>query len=205
MHFGVHKRSTQERILDTMLDNQMRDPEVNLKSILGKDELVLNFRPNDKSKHLGLQHVTLKAHTEAQRMMDEALLYRKSHLADDDQGLPPVSTKVAKYLKKTNKLPNISSPSALKDYVESTPMDPGSPKKSKQITLGNLRNQGNSNSRQNLIPFRNLHQKTHFRTIEHLMAKCEPKAQYERIPSPLPEISLARNGSNQSLKSLNKV
>ena len=65
MHFGVNKRSTQERILDTMLDNQMRDPEVNLKSILGKDELVLNFRPNDKSKHLGLQHVTLKAHTEA--------------------------------------------------------------------------------------------------------------------------------------------
>ena len=106
-------------------------------------------------------------------MMDEALLYRKSHLADDDQGLPPVSTKVAKYLKKTNKLPSIGSPSNLKDYVESTPIDPGSPKKSKQITLGNSRNR---NSRQNLIPFRNLHQKTHFRTIEHLMAKCEPKA-----------------------------
>ena len=88
-----------------MLDNQKRDPEVNLKSILGKDELILNLRPNDKSKHLGLQHVTLKAHTEAQRMMDDALLYRMSHLNNDDQGLPPVSTKVAKYLKKMNKLP----------------------------------------------------------------------------------------------------
>lgn len=87
----------------------------------------------------------------------------------------------------------------MKDYVELTPMD--SPKR-KQITLGNSKN---SDSRQSLIPFRNLHQKTHFRTIEHLMAKCEPKAQYERIPSPLPEISLLRNGSNQSLKSATKI
>ena len=66
-------------------------------------------------------------------MMDEALLYRKSHLNPDDQGLPAVSTKVAKYLKKTNILPY--SPSNMKDYVEQTPvMD--SPK-AKQITLGN--------------------------------------------------------------------
>ena len=37
------------------------------------------------------------------------------------------------------------------------------------------------------------------------MAKCEPKAQYERIPSPLPEISLLRNASNQSLQSASKI
>ena len=49
-----------------MLDNQTRDPEVNLKSILGRDELVLNLRPVDKSKHVGEKsHFTHKAHTEA--------------------------------------------------------------------------------------------------------------------------------------------
>ena len=82
-------------------------------------------------------------------MMDEALLYRKSHLNPDDQGLPAVSTKVAKYLKKTN----INySPSNMKDYVEQTPVI-DSPK-AKQITLGN---NAQKNSRNNLIPFRNLH------------------------------------------------
>ncbi len=35
-----------------MLENQARDPEVSLKSILGDEKLVLNFRPTDKSKHM---------------------------------------------------------------------------------------------------------------------------------------------------------
>jgi hypothetical protein len=49
-----------------MLDNQSRDPEVNLKSILGREELVLNLRPVDKSKHVGEKsHFTHKAHTNA--------------------------------------------------------------------------------------------------------------------------------------------
>lgn len=35
-----------------MLENQARDPEVSLKSILGDDKLILNLRPTDKSKHI---------------------------------------------------------------------------------------------------------------------------------------------------------
>ena len=64
MHFGASKRSHQERVLDSMLKNQQRDPEVNLKSILGNDELVMNLRPTDKSKWVGPRgHMTHKAAT----------------------------------------------------------------------------------------------------------------------------------------------
>jgi hypothetical protein len=52
MRFGKSKNTQKERVLEIMLDNQQRDPEVNLKSILGRDELVLNLRPTDKKKHL---------------------------------------------------------------------------------------------------------------------------------------------------------
>jgi len=38
-------------------------------------------------------------------MMDEALIYRKAHLNNDELGLPPVSNKVAKYLRKNGLLP----------------------------------------------------------------------------------------------------
>ena len=68
-----------------MLDNQLRDPEVNLKSILGNDQLVLNLRPLDHTKNVGTtNYFTHKAHTDAQRMQDESLIYRKSHLYDGD-------------------------------------------------------------------------------------------------------------------------
>ena len=49
-----------------MLENQSRDPEVNLKSILGRDDLVMNLRPLDKTKHVGVKsHFTHAAHTAA--------------------------------------------------------------------------------------------------------------------------------------------
>tara|TARA_B110000285_G_scaffold128680_1_gene144937 strand:- start:534 stop:683 length:150 start_codon:yes stop_codon:yes gene_type:complete len=49
-----------------MLENQSRDPEVNLKSILGSVDLVMNLRPLDKAKHVGEKgHFTHAAHTAA--------------------------------------------------------------------------------------------------------------------------------------------
>jgi hypothetical protein len=68
MRFGTSKNTQVERILEIMLDNQKRDPEVNLKSILGTDELVMNLRPTDKSKHLAKSYFTLNAQTRAQKM-----------------------------------------------------------------------------------------------------------------------------------------
>ena len=97
MRFGSHKHSTHERVLHHMLDNQQRDPEVNLKSILGSNEKVMNLRPLDKTKHVGQKtYFTHKAHTDAQRMQDEALLYRKHHLYDGDISLPPVNREVGR-------------------------------------------------------------------------------------------------------------
>jgi len=65
MRFGSHK-PTHQRVLHEMLDNQQRDPEVNLKSILGSNEKVLNLRPVDKAKHIGKKsYFTHKAHTDA--------------------------------------------------------------------------------------------------------------------------------------------
>ena len=64
----------------------------------------MNLRPVDKTKHLGEKsHFTHKAHTDAQRAQDEALLYRKSHLMDDEIGLPPVNAQIGKMIKKTQK------------------------------------------------------------------------------------------------------
>ena len=84
-----------------MLENQSRDPEVNLKSILGREDLVMNLRPLDKAKHVGdKSHFTFTAHTAAQRMQDEALLYRKIHLDHDALGLPPINEKIGKMIKK---------------------------------------------------------------------------------------------------------
>lgn len=49
-----------------MLENQSRDPEVNLKSILGRDDLVMNLRPIDKAKHVGEKsHFVHGPHTAA--------------------------------------------------------------------------------------------------------------------------------------------
>lgn len=48
-----------------MLHNQERDPEVNLKTILGSYDLVLDLRPTDKSKHVGdTDHFIHKARTD---------------------------------------------------------------------------------------------------------------------------------------------
>lgn len=66
MKFGASKLTNEERVLASMLDNQSRDPEVNLKSILGREELVMNLRPLNKAKHVGEKsHFTHKAHTNA--------------------------------------------------------------------------------------------------------------------------------------------
>jgi hypothetical protein len=39
-------------VLVSMLDNMQRDPEVNLKTLIGNEEQVLNLRPLDKEKFL---------------------------------------------------------------------------------------------------------------------------------------------------------
>ena len=38
--------------MQSMLDNMTRDPEVNLKSLLGSEFAVMNLRPTDKSRFL---------------------------------------------------------------------------------------------------------------------------------------------------------
>ena len=38
-----------------MLENKARDPEVSLKSILGDDKIILNLRPDDRTKHIEFQ------------------------------------------------------------------------------------------------------------------------------------------------------
>ena len=112
-----------------MLDNQQRDPEVNLKSILGSNEKVMNLRPLDKSKHVGNKaYFSHKAHTDAQRMQDEALLYRKHHLYDGDISLPPVNREVGRMNKMIRK--NQTS-----DYeAETTTQDAISKNKNKKVT-----------------------------------------------------------------------
>jgi hypothetical protein len=64
MRFGS-KRVGPERVIAEMQDNQLRDPEVNLKSILGTDELVMNLRPTDKSKHIAKSFFALSGKTRA--------------------------------------------------------------------------------------------------------------------------------------------
>ena len=86
-----------------MQDNQLRDPEVNLKSILGTDEMVLNLRPTDKSKHIAKSFFALSGHTKAQRMQDENLLYRNKHLNNRDLGLPAINERIEKMNKKFEK------------------------------------------------------------------------------------------------------
>ena len=57
----------------------------------------MNLRPTDKAKHVGKKsHFTHKAHTDAQRMQDEALLYRKNYLYEGDISLPPVNREVGR-------------------------------------------------------------------------------------------------------------
>lgn len=63
MRFGANRHTQEERVLERMLDNQTRDPEVNLKSILGRDELVLNLRPTDKTKHIDKAYFSIKGIT----------------------------------------------------------------------------------------------------------------------------------------------
>ena len=65
MRFGCSKNTQAERILETMIENQKRDPEVNLKSILGQEELVMNLRPLDKSKHIAKSYFSHRGVTKA--------------------------------------------------------------------------------------------------------------------------------------------
>ena len=128
-----------------MLENQSRDPEVNLKSILGRDDLVMNLRPLDKTKHVGEKsHFIYGPHTAAQRMQDEALLYRKIHLDHDALGLPPVNERVGKMIKKYNRMNNDSKKFNTdnseddEDYERDTKTDNFKSKKSRNIALSKV-------------------------------------------------------------------
>lgn len=41
-----------DRVIQQMLDNRQRDPEVNLRTLLGSHDKVMNLRPLEKEKHV---------------------------------------------------------------------------------------------------------------------------------------------------------
>lgn len=42
-----------DRVVQQMLENMTRDPEVNLRTLLGTSDKVMNLRPTDYTKHVG--------------------------------------------------------------------------------------------------------------------------------------------------------
>ena len=97
MQFGRFKKSNKERIHESMMENQARDPAVSRKSLLGNDELVMDLRPTKKERHVGASpYFALKAKTRAEEMQDETLLYRKKHFGNDEEGLPPVNSQIGR-------------------------------------------------------------------------------------------------------------
>lgn len=109
---------------------------------MGSDELVMNLRPTDKSKHLGSYSFCFKGKTKVEQMQDETLLYRKKFFSNDEEGLPPVSN----YIKKFDHLRgasyqeanDIAGPIKLQDFmkVEDLKESKMVPKLSKKPTLG---------------------------------------------------------------------
>jgi hypothetical protein len=89
---------------------------------LGQDELVMNLRPTDKSKHIAHSHLILKGQTYVQRMQDDSLLYRNKHLSEDELGLPPINQKIAKMNRRVEKETRRRS---LNESIDSQPTDKG--------------------------------------------------------------------------------
>jgi hypothetical protein len=52
MEFGSSCKNDYERITQSVFENMRRDPFPSKKSILGKDELVMDLRPFEKTKHV---------------------------------------------------------------------------------------------------------------------------------------------------------
>ena len=52
MHFGAKCKTDIERVAKSMVENQLRDPMPNQKSILGLESKVMNLRPLEKNKHM---------------------------------------------------------------------------------------------------------------------------------------------------------
>lgn len=51
-----------------------------------------------KEKHVGTcPYFAIKARTRAEEMQDETLLYRKKHLGNDEEGLPPVNSQIGRF------------------------------------------------------------------------------------------------------------
>ena len=68
MFFGKNF-SSQDRVMVSMLDNMQRDPEVNLKTLIGQEQKVLNLRPTDKSKFLVSQDDRNKSYRDQMRKL----------------------------------------------------------------------------------------------------------------------------------------
>ena len=93
MNFGSNSKNDYDRVMKSMLDNDLRDPQPSLRSLVGNDHKVLNLRPLNKSMHVNQNAPAFryKASSQMERVMELNLNHRNNSIMVDDIGLPPLN------------------------------------------------------------------------------------------------------------------
>lgn len=81
-----------------MIENSLRDPAPNLKTLVGLEEKVTNYRPLDKSKHVSkeaFRHVGLPK-TQNEKFVEKASRVVSNYMVARDVGLPALNLKEAR-------------------------------------------------------------------------------------------------------------
>ena len=99
MNFGTSCKNDFERVRQSMFDNQRRDTQPSLRSIVGHEDRVWNLRPLQKEKHIDKDAFRYKAKTQMERIHELNMTEINKYMMNEEIGLPPINKKQQRLFK----------------------------------------------------------------------------------------------------------